>query len=275
MRILSNTSVRIIVSLIAIPVLLTLAYLGNWYFTLLVLIINLLSFYEFGKLSEAKGARINMIWGMFGIITILINKFVYKAESVFTIISLWFLILILIELYRKKGSSLLNIGSTTFGFFFFSLSGFSLIGIREIFSASASEYSNGAFMIFAILGTIWICDSAAFFGGTKFGKHKLFPRVSPNKSWEGAIFGFLASILSMILFKVLLLDFISFESAILISLIIGTLGQIGDLIESLLKRDAGIKDSSNLIPGHGGVFDRFDSLFFASPFIYFYLLYSL
>lgn len=274
-KILSNTTVRVLVSVIAIPLLLLIAYLGSWYFTLLVLAICLLSFYELAKISKSKQATVNLLWGMIGIALVLLNKYNKFVEDQFIIISFWFLILILIELYRNKGSALLNIGLTSLGFLFFSISGFSIIGIREIFYSDGSEYLNGALLVFSILGAIWICDSAAFFGGTKFGKHKLFPRVSPNKSWEGGIVGFLASVIIMILFKIFFLEFLPLQSAIIIGLIIGTIGQIGDLVESLFKRDAGVKDSSNLIPGHGGVFDRFDSLFFAAPFIYFYLIYVL
>ena len=268
---MSNTLVRVIVSFIAIPVLLLIAYLGSWYFSLLVVAISLLSYYEFDKLARSKGAISNIWWSLFGISIVQLNTFMKWYDDNFIIITLWFLILILIELYRNKGSAFLNIGLTLFGFLFFSISGISLISIREFFDSSNSEYIKGAFLIISIFGTIWICDSAAFFGGTKFGKHKLFPRVSPNKSWEGAIFGFAASFLSMIIFQKLFLDFLSIQNILFIGFMIGTLGQIGDLIESLLKRDAGIKDSSNLIPGHGGVFDRFDSLFFSVPFIYYYL----
>ncbi|MDP3829833.1 MAG: phosphatidate cytidylyltransferase, partial [Ignavibacteriaceae bacterium] len=105
------------------------------------------------------------------------------------------------------------------------------------------------------------------------GKHKVFPRVSPKKSWEGAIFGFVFSIIAMIVAKYVFLEFLKLEQAIIIGAIVGTVGQMGDLIESLFKRDAGVKDSSNLIPGHGGIFDRFDSLLVASPVIFLYIKY--
>lgn len=272
---MTNTTIRILVSIFAIPILLLIAYLGSWYFTLFILIISLLSFNEFNKLASSKSANVNISWGFFGISFIHLNALSKMYDNIFLIVSLWFLILVVIELFRNKGSAFINIGITLFGFLFFSISGFSLISIREFFTSINSDYNYGAYLIFSILATIWICDSAAFFGGTKLGKHKLFPRVSPNKSWEGAIFGFVASILSMILFHILFLDFISFYNSLVIGFIIGTVGQIGDLIESLLKRDAGIKDSSNIIPGHGGVFDRFDSLFFSSPFIYYYVKFIL
>ena len=148
-----------------------------------------------------------------------------------------------------------------------------MIGIREFFPNIDDLYSRGGYLIISVFASIWICDSAAFFGGTALGKHKLFPRVSPKKSWEGAIFGFVFSIIAMYLAKVLVLDFLSLKDALIIGVLIGIFGQVGDLIESLLKRDAGIKDSSNLIPGHGGIFDRFDSLFFSAPIVFMYLVY--
>ncbi len=272
---MSNTKIRVIVSFFAIPILLLLAYYGKWFFTSFVVIISLIAFYELSKLSESKGAKVNTFWGILGITVIIINSYLKLIENLFLIISIWFLLLLLIELFRNNGSPFINIGLTTIGFLFFSISGHSLIGIRELFNQLFVSYINGGYLIISILGTIWVCDSIAFFGGTKFGKHKLFPRVSPNKSWEGAILGFLSSILTMILFKELFLVFLSYYQTLIISLIIGVIGQIGDLIESLLKRDAGAKDSSNIIPGHGGVYDRFDSLYYSAPFIYFYLYYTI
>ncbi len=145
--------------------------------------------------------------------------------------------------------------------------------MREFYPANTDLYINGAYLIISILASIWIGDSAAYFGGINLGKHKLFPRVSPNKSWEGAIFGFIFTTGAMILAKVIILNFISWQNVIIIGIIIGTIGQIGDLVESLLKRDAAVKDSSSIIPGHGGFFDRFDSLLFSAPAIWLYLRY--
>ena len=101
----------------------------------------------------------------------------------------------------------------------------------------------------------------------------MFPRISPNKSWEGALLGFLFAILTMLLAKLIVLDFLSWTNVIVLGIIIGIIGQLGDLVESSIKRDAGIKDSSSIIPGHGGIFDRFDSLLFSAPAIWLYLKY--
>jgi len=118
-----------------------------------------------------------------------------------------------------------------------------------------------------ILITIWICDTFAYTFGKRLGKHKLYEKVSPNKTIEGSIAGLLGAILTVIIVKIFNILPFSWSSVLLIGATIGIFGQIGDLVESWFKRDAGVKDSSALLPGHGGMLDRFDSLFFLSPII--------
>ena len=122
------------------------------------------------------------------------------------------------ELFRNYDSAILNLGATLLGIFYFGLFGSALIGIREFYPESNGLYINGGYLIISIFATIWICDSAAFFGGTALGKHRLFLRVSPKKSWEGAIFGFVFAILTMISAKYLVLDFLSLKDVIIIGL---------------------------------------------------------
>ncbi|MBK7629315.1 MAG: phosphatidate cytidylyltransferase [Ignavibacteriales bacterium] len=269
---LGNTAVRILVSVIAIPALVLFSYFGGVYFLSFVLIIAGISFYEFSVLAKQKGANVNVNLGLLAIIFLVINQYRFLFSQ-YNFLIAFFIVLLIFELFRNNGSAIQNIGSTLLGVFYLGLFGTTLIGIREFYPNINGLYEHGGYLIISIFVTIWICDSAAFFGGTALGKHKLFPRVSPKKSWEGAIFGFVFAILAMILAKNLVLDFLSLKNAIVIGFIIGTFGQIGDLAESLLKRDAGVKDSSHLIPGHGGIFDRFDSLLFSSPIIYLYLTY--
>ena len=122
--------------------------------------------------------------------------------------------------------------------------------------------AQAGYFVVAMLASIWICDTAAFFVGRKFGRHKISVKISPNKSWEGAIAGFIAAIAVWLLARVYIgeLEEVSLTTAIAMGLIVGILGQVGDFAESMLKRDAGVKDSSTLIPGHGGVLDRIDSI---------------
>lgn len=269
---LSNTATRIIVSLIAIPLILGTCLLGKYYFLGFVSIISLIAFYEFFGLSKNKNANVNVVLGVLSILLMTLNSYFRFAD--FYDVSLIIAIAVtLVELFRNKGSAVYNVGVTFIGIFYIGLFLSSVIQIREFYAGYDALYQRGAYLIISIMASIWICDSAAFFGGTALGKHKLFPRVSPNKSWEGALFGFFFSIGAMLLARAIVLDFLSAEDAVVIGIIVGSIGQLGDLVESLIKRDAGVKDSSNLIPGHGGIFDRFDSLIATAPVVFLYLRY--
>ncbi len=128
--------------------------------------------------------------------------------------------------------------------------------------------------IFLTLLAIMGCDTFAYFVGSSIGKHKLYPAVSPNKSIEGALGGLLGSIAAVYLCRASFLPDIGGFEAILIGLLLGVAGQLGDLFESLLKRACGVKDSGTMIPGHGGLLDRLDSLLFAFPIVYYIARYG-
>jgi phosphatidate cytidylyltransferase len=231
---------------------------------------------------------------------VILGAFAYWGVSVpfpsmaqeFLIVSLLFFPVILgLELFRNKPAALVNVASTLFGTFYVAVSLGAFVGIRELFvpadfpvyafftipgavvpdDVAAKIYIWGGYTVLSIFASIWLCDSVAYFAGRAFGRHKLFPRVSPNKTWEGAIAGFVAAVAGFVLCRELLLPYLVLRDAIMCGAVVGVFGQIGDLAESLLKRDAGVKDSSTLIPGHGGVLDRFDSLLFVAPLLFFYL----
>lgn len=211
----------------------------------------------------------------------------------------WFVILYLtfiplmmtLELFRSKPGPIVNISTSVFGASYLGLFFGALVGLRELFvpedfpvgaffpvhgvsvpeEVSSQLYGWGGYTVIAVFVAIWVCDSAAFSVGRKLGRHKLFPRVSPNKTWEGAVAGFVAALAVFVLARALVLPYLSVAQSLVCGSIVGVVGQVGDLAESLLKRDAGVKDSSSLIPGHGGVLDRFDSLLFVAPAMFAYL----
>lgn len=265
----NNAAVRIIVSIIAIPLIIGICYLGGYYFLAFTLGIGLISFYEFSLLAKNKDAYVNSIVGFLMTAFLIINSYFVFISFHYSIL-IGILLLLIYELFRDKSSAIINLGTTLLGIFYIGLFSSTLIGIREIYSGFSYEYQNGGLLIISMMITIWMCDSAAYFLGTAFGKHRLFPRVSPKKSWEGAVAGFIFSIATMIFMKSVLIDFLTMNQAITIGIIIGSFGQIGDLIESLIKRDANVKDSSDIIPGHGGILDRFDSLLYSAPIVFLY-----
>lgn len=267
---MNNLSMRIIVALVGIPLLAAVSIIGKIPFLLFVLAIGLISYFEFSKMMRHKRNFTNKLIGYSSVALIIINEYKHFFDyHIFFVIVIS--LLLLSELFRNKESATTNLGATLLGICYIGFFSAAIVDIREFYSDSAFTYSQGGYLIISILASIWICDSAAYFIGSAYGLHKLMPRVSPHKSWEGAVAGFIFSIFAMITAKYFMLEFLQWQDAIAIGIIVGLFGQIGDLIESLIKRDAGVKDSSSIIPGHGGILDRFDSFLFTAPIVSLYL----
>jgi phosphatidate cytidylyltransferase len=144
---------------------------------------------------------------------------------------------------------------------------------QKIFMLEGTLTKTGSRLIFALYIIVWFGDTFAYFIGSLFGKHKLAPKVSPKKSWEGAVGNYLGNVFGAFLMKWTVCTEWTIVDAVFLGLLLGTVGQLGDLVESTWKRSAGVKDSNVgvAIPGHGGMLDRVDSLVFAAPAFYAYL----
>jgi phosphatidate cytidylyltransferase len=128
------------------------------------------------------------------------------------------------------------------------------------------------YLVPLLAGLVWLCDTGAYFIGMKFGKHRGFFKCSPNKSIEGFWAGLIVVLIGSIVFQRFFQEIYHIKHIIMLTLAVGIFGQVGDLIESIIKRDLNVKDSSHLLPGHGGVLDRFDSLLIAAPVLYILLI---
>lgn len=303
---------RISVAIVGIPLALFVMMYGQLIFTIVVIVLYLLAVSEFYNFTEKKGNPaikwLSMISGSIALFSYYWNlsnqQSIRAIFSVIITLVLFVFATMLINLWRDEKISSVNTLGTTLATMFYPFFGFfALLAIRNfdllVYSkvnniklfASDSHLINGlngintsgivekfnignpwADLLILIFASVWICDSAAYFAGRAFGKHKLFPRHSPKKSWEGAIAGFVGAILFFYYTSQILFPEMSTITSILIGAIVGFFGQLGDLVESHLKRDAQVKDSSNLIPGHGGILDRFDSIIFVAPLILVYLL---
>jgi len=269
---MKNLMVRVLVALFGIPLIFFLIYSGNPLFLLLVTLIQVLSLREFYMLAQKKGLHPSRILGMIALFCI--NVCIYFEVTHLITISIPFVIvlILILELFRGVPNPMANAGVSILGIGYISLLSFMIL-IRDLPDRISASNLTGAFLVMLVFAAIWICDTAAYLYGASHGKHKLFRRVSPNKTWEGAIAGLIASILFCAFAAFLVIDPLSVGSGIIIGAIIGIMGQVSDLVESLFKRDAGEKDSSSILPGHGGILDRFDSPILIAPIVFSYLYY--
>ncbi|MFQ6618875.1 MAG: phosphatidate cytidylyltransferase [Fidelibacterota bacterium] len=264
---------RLLVGIIGPPLILFAIIFGKFIFLIFIIILFSLGLREMDHISRKKGIQQNKtVIALFSIIFFLAS-FYGKSEYFIVIIILFPIVLLISELYREGQNHILNVASSFFSFFYLGMFLGSIILIREYSGHTGKiEYHDAGKIVVIMFISVWICDTAAYYVGKGIGKHSLFLRISPRKTVEGAAAGFIGSIITVLIFY--FLDFIRFFSLIdylIFGLITGIAGQFGDLIESMIKRDADIKDSSKIIPGHGGVLDRFDSIIFVSPIIYLYL----
>jgi phosphatidate cytidylyltransferase len=263
---------RVIVAVIAIPVLVWIILEGSWYFFGLISIIAIGGQYEFYSLAEQKGAKPQIYSGILLSVLVLIS--VQIGLNNFFIATFIFLFLVItgIEMYRNNHSAIINGAVTFLGVVYPSFFLATLIFLR--FNIENTGISSAGGFILSLFVAIWICDTFAYFIGKAIGKHKLFERVSPKKSMEGAIAGLFGALLVFLAVYYFRWYIIPLELALLTGIAVGIFGQFGDLVESWYKRDATVKDSSHILPGHGGLLDRFDSLIFVSPvLLIIYLIY--
>ena len=155
----------------------------------------------------------------------------------------------------------------------FALLAFLYIPFMLMHLVQLRQTTFGIQWLFVIMLIVMTNDSTAYYTGSAFGKHRLYPLVSPKKSIEGAVGGLIGSLGGALLAKITFFPQLTFSDAVVTALVIGVVGQAGDLFESLLKRSFGVKDSGTIIPGHGGVLDRLDSILFAAPITYYYVLF--
>ena len=182
-------------------------------------------------------------------------------------------LIVVLEIFRKNETPISNIAFSIMGILYvvvpFSLLNFFAYGNNADSIVSIASPNHPAYLLLGFFIIQWACDSGAYLVGTTFGKTKLSPKISPNKTWEGFIGGLiLATFIGYIIACFIGSNPIHW---VLISIIIVVFGTLGDLTESQIKRSVGVKDSGNLLPGHGGILDRFDGVLFSAPFVLAYL----
>jgi phosphatidate cytidylyltransferase len=260
---------RILTALVALPLLiLFIAYASPVVFSLFLAVILFLALLEFNRMGlAAEHSAEQWIAAVSGSAVAPLLYF-QQTSLLLPLLTGTFLLLALLFLFRLPVLSVVHhrLGWLFLGLFYLPLSLGHLVLLRSL--------NDGQAWIFLTLLVIMICDTFAYFVGSQLGKKKLYPAVSPNKSIEGGIGGLVGSVLAVLVASVTFLPRIGFVDAVGIGLLLGVVGQLGDLFESLLKRACGVKDSGKMIPGHGGILDRLDSLLFAFPVVYYLAMYG-
>ncbi|HEX5003014.1 MAG TPA: phosphatidate cytidylyltransferase [Bacteroidia bacterium] len=242
-------------------------------FPFLFLIIGVIGLHEFYALSKLSGSHPSEIPGMITAILFFVksNSTVWPIADNVPVL-LWIpllLIILLIPMFRSVTNPFADIGATLTGIVYVFTPVIITCQMAYGFETAMPNSYHGE-IIMGILFLVWASDTGAYFVGSKLGKHRLFEKVSPKKSWEGFFGGiFLAACTGYILAHYF--NKLSVNQWIICGILAAIMGTAGDLVESMFKRKAGVKDSGKILPGHGGILDRFDAFFFVIPSIYFYL----
>jgi phosphatidate cytidylyltransferase len=255
---------RVLVAIVLLPIGLAAIIAGGWYLTALVGLFLGVAAWEYVTLFRAGGLQPAMVLAIGGTLLLLIGRNINGFEGAPWMISLLVLLSMtyhLVTYERGRDQAGTDFGVTLGGIFYIGWIGAYFISLRNL--------PDGKWWILVVLPAVWFADSAAYFIGKRFGRHHLSPRLSPKKTWEGYLSGIIVGVLLTAGFAALLQTWAGPGSAItplrgaLVGLVMSIFPTLGDLGESMIKRQVGVKDSGKMLPGHGGAFDRVDSWLWA------------
>ena len=251
--------------MICVPVLLAAVWVGNPWLVIVVALASLLGTFEFYRLSNSAGWNPFSFLGLLFVLLFILNAYFGDERTTMPLIS-GVVILSLIRLLwcADKEKAFTNWVWSVGGIFYigWTMSHFVLLRCLE----------DGRSWVLVVFLVTFASDTSAFFIGRAWGRNRMAPAISPGKTWEGAVGGIIGAMAVMaILHPILGFDKIGYGVLIILGVLISVFGQLGDLAGSMLKRAAGVKEAGNLIPGHGGILDRMDSLIFTVVVVYYYV----
>ncbi|MBW6515332.1 MAG: phosphatidate cytidylyltransferase [Candidatus Cloacimonetes bacterium] len=256
---------RIIVAVIFIPLILVALLRGDIPLMIMLSIFTVVGLYELRQLFKQKYGVIPCCVIPLGLIFLWLVLFFGQEGIIISFLAI-LLIIAAYDIFANRIEGATNrLALATFAIVYQPLLYSFVYRLRGL--------ENGEYLVISLIILIWTTDTFAYFLGMAFGKHRGLLKASPKKSIEGFIFGIIFAFVGAYILHLLFREFVTMRIMFLAAISAGIFGQFGDLLESLIKRDVGVKDSSNIIPGHGGVLDRFDSFVIAAPA--FYILYSI
>lgn len=279
----SSLGPRVMSAVVAVPILAVLIWFGFWPVTTLVVAATVLSLYELFQALEQGGYHPRRLTGIacgLGFCAAAILTHTLGRDLIGVALALGLLLGLLVELAQRDHEGALLSWALTFTgacYVGWLLSHYILIQTLQTPLLADGWLTGlgilpGSAWVYAVLAITWLQDTGAYFAGRAFGRHKMAPYLSPKKTWEGAIGGLFSAIIVALLVKPLFGLPISYVSVALLGVVGGIVGPLGDLAESLIKRQVHVKDAGTLIPGHGGILDRIDSMLFTGPVLYYLIL---
>jgi phosphatidate cytidylyltransferase len=255
---------RVLTAVLVIPIVVTVVFAGGWWAWSLALLIGLIAGWEFGQMMKAGGYQTTPFFTLGLILLLLLHS--YRSDiSLECIFSLVILSSLVWQLFKKDSSApTADWALTLAGGLYIGWGMAHLVGLRQL--------ADGVAWVWLTLLSTWGADTLAYLVGRQWGRHKLWPRHSPKKSWEGVGGSFIGGLGGALL--VFPFSNISWVTALILGLIIPIIALFGDLAESMMKRHVGVKDSSELFPGHGGFLDRIDSVLFVGIVVYHYVIWK-
>ncbi len=253
---------RFLSALFGVPLIILAAWFGGIPLLLLIGLVVVLGLKEMTGMLTRLGLKPSLWLAVAGGLIMTGGSYLYSDGYPGPTITVILFLHLIATVANYPRYSLLDSAGTMMGTLY--------VGLLNYFYLVRNLPDGWIWLIFTLAGT-WACDTTAYFVGKAFGKRRLAPELSPKKTLEGAIGGLAGSVMAGFIFA-MIYSFLPLSKMLLLGLLIGAAAEVGDLLESAFKRQAGVKDSSKLIPGHGGILDRFDSALFSAPLVYYYVL---
>jgi len=266
-----NLLPRVLVAALGIPLLVLLAKGGVWTRGLLVVALQALILREWIPLTAARGAHVSLAGAAIAAAGLDVLVFTSGGGVGLAAGLAAVSFMLIVEVFRRSRQPLLNLGASALFLLYVCLP-LALWFVLDNTGGSSRFAPVGALV--SLWLSTWLCDTAAYAVGRTLGKHKLYPAASPHKTIEGFVGGIVGAVAAPLIMSALGWTRMSLLDVLVLGAAVGLVGQAADLLESLMKREAQIKDSSSFLPGHGGLLDRFDSLLLSTPFFYAYLILS-
>lgn len=269
---MNNLITRVLIGILGIPAILALIILGKIYFLIFLAVVTAISQYEFYKMNlENKVESYYVHSIIFGLLWLVLTY--YAPEYFYHAILVPTMLFLILNLRGGISHSIQKFAISAVGYLYVPVMISTLIMIRQFGKYTVMSDTEAWKILIVLFVSIWINDTFAYVFGSLFGKNKLAPKISPKKSREGSIAGVVGTFVSVIVFNYFgfLPEYFTIYHLVILVIILGVFPQLGDLAESMMKRDCGVKDSGTILLGHGGVLDRFDAIFLTAPAVFLFL----